>query len=180
MPAPGSLRQHSSLLLSLSSERDVLLTFRFWCTSADKYLTRTKMLYSTTTIIPALLHCFRRFSIEFRQTAAQNLSHVRFARVAVRWLRIGYLVATTTSGTGNSRLRLRIIIFEQFLISHRHPENYFQFLSDIFCFFFKLLKMIYFGFLFSPEIFPVFSLFLTELPNNIKIFSLGQWELFLV
>jgi hypothetical protein len=83
------------------------------------------------------------------------------------------------SGTGNSRLRLRIIIFEQFLISHRHPENYFQFLSGIFCFYFTA-KNDLFCIIFSPDIFPVFSLFLTELPNNIKIFSLGQWELFLV
>jgi hypothetical protein len=57
----------------------------------------TKMLFSTTTIIPVALCSFRTFRIEFRQTAAQIFSHVRFARVAVRWLPLATWAASTLS-----------------------------------------------------------------------------------
>jgi hypothetical protein len=76
-------------------------------------------------------------------------------------------------------LRLRIIVFEQILISHRHPRNYFQLLSKLFCIHFTA-KNDLFCIIFSPDIFLIVSLFLTKLPNIIKIFSLGQQEIFLV
>jgi hypothetical protein len=71
------------------------------------------------------------------------------------------------SGTGNSRLRLRIIIFEQLPISHRGPANYFQVRSILFCIHFTA-KNDCFCVIFGPNIFRIVSLFLTELPNIIK------------
>jgi hypothetical protein len=77
------------------------------------------------------------------------------------------------SGTGNSRFRLRIIIFEQLSISHRGPANYFQVRSTLFSIYFTA-KNDCFCIVFGPNIFRIVPLFLTELPNIIKNFSFGQ------
>jgi hypothetical protein len=56
----------------------------------------------------------------------------------------------------------------------------FNFSSIHFVFNKLLLKLVYFEFNFRPNIFLIVSLFLIELPNINKNFSLGQQEMFLV